>query len=80
MKLTKYTKYCLENGDALNILVHERFITTAQKQALLDCGAEYAEKPQRWCIKMQKEDYKEKCAKLRGLTMAYFVVGKRADA
>jgi hypothetical protein len=72
MTLTSYTKYCLENGDKLNVFVIVERATPAQLQALTNCDAKYDKQQGYWFVEMAKENYKAKCKALRGLKMAFF--------
>ena len=72
MKLTSYTKYCLENGDKLNVFVIVERATPAQLQAMKNCDAKYDTQKVCWFVEMIKENYKAKCKALRGLKMAFF--------
>lgn len=72
MTLTSYTKYCLENGDKLNVFVAVERATQAQLQALTNCDAKYDTQKGYWFIEMTKDNYKAKSKALRGLQMAFF--------
>lgn len=72
MTLTSYTKYCLENGDKLNVFVIVERATPKQLQALINCDAKYDTHKGYWFVEMTKEDYIAKCQVLRGLQMAFF--------
>lgn len=72
MTLTSYTKYCLENGDKLNVFMMAERATPAQLQAMTNCDAKWNEQRGRWFVEMTKENYKAKCKALRGLKMEFF--------
>ena len=72
MTLTSYTKYCLEQGDKLNVFVAVERATPAQLQALTNCDAKYDTQKGYWFVEMTKDNYKAKSKALRGLQMAFF--------
>ena len=76
MTLTSYTKYCLEQGDKLNVFVIVERATPAQLQAMKNCGAKYDTQKGCWFIEMTKDNYKAKCKALRGLQMEFFTKAK----
>lgn len=73
MKLTSYTKYCLEHNVEI-VLVIANFYGFNEKQILKleNAGARF-DPESGWVVDMNKANYKDICKKLRGFEMECFM-------
>lgn len=74
MKLTKYTKYVLEDGGEITVKIANTGFSAACVAKLESVGAYYKE-GRGWLIDLNKENYQKRCYALgAGFKMEYFTM------
>lgn len=73
MKLTSYTKYCLEHNVEIVLVIANPFgFDKKQILKLENAGAKF-DTERGWVVDMNKGNYKDICKNLRGFYMEYFM-------
>lgn len=73
MKLTSYTKYCLEQNKEIVIVIQQHDVfNEKQLMTLKNAGARF-DNERGWVVDMNKANYKDICKRLRGFKMECFL-------
>ena len=74
MKLTSYTKFYLEQGKEIVLVISNPYgFDEKQKKQLENAGARF-DNERGWVVDMNKENYKGICKKLKGFQMECFMM------
>ena len=74
MTLTTYTKHTLNRGQEIIVAIANWFeINEKQIARLQKVGARFDTELGNWVIEMNKENYLQLCASLKGFQMEYFI-------
>ena len=74
MKITSYTKFYLEQGKEIVLVIANPYgFNAVQTKTIEDAGARF-DNERGWVVDMNKNNYKDICKKLKGFEMDCFLM------
>lgn len=74
MKLTSYTKYCLEQNLEIVLVISNPYAFKAKQIDKLKNAGARSDNERGWVVDMKKKNYKEICNNLKGFQMECFLM------